>query len=152
MIELNCSYEESEKIKELGYDFTSICRDFELHEEGKITKFVLVERHDCGLVDLWDCDDQEARGYSPESWWITPIIPKAALEACLPRTLNFQNHLGDLSLSSFAKRFFCEVIDLYSVMETGVTHHWFTSAFEAFLWCHENYPAELKAKFDEVMA
>jgi hypothetical protein len=81
----------------------------------------------------------------------TPIIPKAALEACLPSTLNFQNYLGDLSLSSFAKRFSREVIDLYSVMETGVTHHWFTSAFEAFLWCHENYPEELKKKFDEVM-
>jgi hypothetical protein len=27
----------------------------------------------------------------------------------------------------------------------------FNSAYEAFIWCHENYPEELKAKFDEVM-
>jgi hypothetical protein len=27
----------------------------------------------------------------------------------------------------------------------------FNSAFEAFLWVHENYPEELKKKFDEVM-
>jgi len=27
----------------------------------------------------------------------------------------------------------------------------FDSAYEAFLFCHENYPEELKKKFDEVM-
>jgi hypothetical protein len=34
--------------------------------------------------------------------------------------------------------------------DESLTEEWFSS-FEAFLWCHENYPEELKAKFEEVM-
>jgi hypothetical protein len=141
MIELNLTYEESKKILELGYDFSPVCRDFELYEKGKITKFVLVERHDCGLVALWDCDDHEARGYSPKSWWITPIIPKAALEACLP-----------LIDGVIWKRFPAAGDGLLRC--TGLNHRTVETCtgFHEFLWCHENYPEELKAKFDEVMA
>ena len=149
MIELNCSYEESKKILELGYDFTSICRDFELHEEEKITKFVLVERHDCGLVDLWDCDDQEARGYSPKSWWITPLIPKAALEACLPEHEEdgiWYVWLGYTRCMTQSPDE-CDT----SSLEYFLPNPDINSAFEAFLWVHENYPKELKKKFDEVM-
>jgi hypothetical protein len=145
MIELNLTYEESKKILELGYDFSYICRDFELHEEGKITKFVLVERHDCGLVALWDCDDHEARGYSPKSWWITPIIPKAALEACLPDYLLKKG----CHLFYHVRKFMGE---LYwaNCRDESLTEEWFSN-FEAFLWLHENYPEELKKKFGEVM-
>jgi hypothetical protein len=102
---------------------------------------VLVERHDCGLVALWDCDDHEARGYSPKSWWITPIIPKAALEACLP-----------LIDGVIWKRFPAAGDGLLRC--TGLNHRTVETCtgFHEFLWCHENYPEELKAKFDEVMA
>jgi hypothetical protein len=153
MIELNCSYEESKKILELGYDFSPVCREFE-HEPTnskkiKINEDIFIEEN----VNIGSFDEAyPVRAVkSLLEFGFIPLIPKAALEACLPRTLNFQNCLGDLSLSRFAKRFSCEVIDLYSVMETGVTHHWFTSAFEAFLWVYENYPNELKKKFTEVM-
>jgi hypothetical protein len=155
MIELNLTYEESKKILELGYDFTSICRDFELHEKGKITKFVLVERHDCGLVDLWDCDDQEARVYSPKCWWITPLIPKAALLMALPsfeRGIVSKDH-EHLSFEIGSDFRFAYLKETHS----GKTVKNFSSDDEnpalikAFLWVHENYPEELKAKFDEVM-
>jgi hypothetical protein len=161
MIELNCSYEESKKILELGYDFSKVCAVFSAkgqtmsHGLPFATMIINPFLKEVGYLE--NLSHLKSLPYllvgkEIDIDSITPIIPKAALEACLPRTLNFQNHLGDLSLSSFAKRFSCEVIDLYSVMEIGVTHHWFTSALEAFLWCHEHYPAELKKKFDEVMA
>ena len=150
MIELNCRNEESKKILELGYDFTSICSNFELHEKRKITKFVLVERHDDGLVSLWDCNEHGAYIYSTKCWWITPIIPKAALEACLPDI----NPLDDERLPNLDTRrlkvskYHIDMCD----REHEETIKQFNSAFEAFLWLHEHYPEELKKKFDEVMA
>lgn len=149
MIELNCSYEQSKKILDLGYDFTFICRDFELREEKEITKFVLVEKHDDGLVSLWDCGERKTCIYSTKSWWIIPIIPKAALEACLPDYLLEKGINRHLSLFYHVHKFMGE---LYwaNCRDESLTDHWF-SPFEAFTWCHENYPEELKKKFSEVM-
>jgi hypothetical protein len=141
MIELNCNYEESKKIKELGYDFSFICRDYELHEEGKIIKFILLE-HDDEMVNLWDSSLNKAYAYSsPKSWWIIPLIPKAALEKCLP-----------LIDGVIWKRFPAAGDGLLRC--TGLNHRTVETCtgFHEFLWCHENYPKELKAKFDEVMA
>ena len=149
MIELNLTYEQSKKIFELGYDFTPICRDFELHEEEKITKFVLVERYDDGVVTLYDCSEHESYIYSTKSWWITPIIPKAALEACLPNLYTESEYSGDVKFFTLTKR-------------SGHTFWWVSSddecletfphsAYEAFIWCHEKYPEELRNKFEEVM-
>lgn len=156
MIELDCTYEESKKILELGFDFTSICGNFELHEEGKITKFVLVERHDDGLVSLWDCSEHEANIYSTKSWWIIPIIPKAALEACLPREIEIDDlDLLKYVMDSYESLSYSRILPSisgeclkYEVPKKGM---FFNSAFEAFLWLHEYYPEELKKKFDEVM-
>ena len=145
MIELNLTYEESKKILDLGYDFTFICRDFELREEKEITKFVLVEKHDDGLVSLWDCGERKTCIYSTKSWWIIPIIPKAALEACLP----------DLSYSTYVRGWLGHTLcDLdhreYSPNLITLAKR-FNSVYEAFMWCHEHYPEELKKKFEEVM-
>lgn len=152
MIELNCSYEQSKKILDLGYDFTFICRDFELREEKEITKFVLVEKHDDGLVSLWDCSERKTCIYSTKSWWIVPIIPKAGLEKCLPDFLYVKGFDGELDRSRFVKRLCNGMIDLNSQDSATVSHDWFNSVYEAFIWCHNNYPEELKAKFEEVMA
>jgi hypothetical protein len=38
------------------------------------------------------------------------------------------------------------------MIELNCTYLNYESAFEAFVWLHENYPKELKKKFDEVMA
>ena len=137
MIELNCSYEQSKKILDLGYDFTFICRDFELREEKEITKFVLVEKHDDGLVSLWDCGERKTCIYSTKSWWIIPIIPKAALEKCLPE-LSGSTWLKNLRTNWMILDLDPHIVKLESI-------------FEAFIWCHENYPEELKKKFNEVM-
>ena len=45
MIELNLTYEQSEKILKLGYDFSSICRDFELQRNDNIIKSYWAETH-----------------------------------------------------------------------------------------------------------
>ena len=137
MIELNCSYEQSKKILDLGYDFTFICRDFELREEKEITKFVLVEKHDDGLVSLWDCGERKTCIYSTKSWWIIPIIPKAALEKCLPE-LSGSTWLKNLRTNWMILDLDPHIIKLESI-------------FKAFMWCHNNYPEELRKKFEEVM-
>jgi hypothetical protein len=156
MIELNLTYEESKKILDLGYDFSKVCREFELHRYGMFLRKIKLTNDCFALLDNEDSEEFRAElDYtSLESVLVdgfTPLIPKDALEKCLPSTLDILDYLGNLDLSSFAKRFTCEVIDLHSIMQKGVTHEWFTTAYEAFIWCHEHYPEELKKKFDEVM-
>jgi len=151
MIELNCSYEQSKKILDLGYDFTFICRDFELREEKEITKFVLVEKHDDGLVSLWDCGERKTYIYSTKSWWIIPIVPKAALEACLPTTLSFGFNEDVYLMYEYCDKEFQYYKSPDYYCSDSKTYYSSKSAYEAFMWCHENYPKELKKKFKEVM-
>jgi hypothetical protein len=82
-----------------------------------------------------------------------PIIPKAALEECLPDLLIVFDRMDcDSFLSSFEKRLSTGAIYVYKVKGMGSFITWFYSAFEAFTWCHENYPEELRKKFKEVIA
>jgi len=174
MIELNCSYEESKKILELGYDFSSACTKFEFRENEEATTLTFL--YSCGeIVTMWNPRMSEPYSYhlksSPASG-IIPIIPKAALEACLPefktnkawfsmaldeyeeeRTFYWAFYTAVTIPSSNTKRprllmRYVKNRMLYENMHSA----YFKSAFEAFIWCHENYPAELKKKFDEVMA
>lgn len=143
MIELNCTYEESKKILELGYDFSSIC-----------TKFEYVNKLKDGHAVIYKVGNVFSDGikfYQPTYGLVmlegfTPIIPKAALEACLPDYLLKKG----CHLFYHVRKFMGE---LYwaNCRDESLTEEWF-SIFEAFLWCHENYAAELKKKFDEVMA
>lgn len=136
MIELNLTYEESKKILELGYDFSSVCIDWSTEHTkyikvgSKLIEPRLVEElelahnqelHPNNILWNYSLEFSEVESKIQDfinPWaidWITyyppiPIIPKAALEACLPD---------------------------YS--------------FEAFIWCHENHPEELRKKFNEVM-
>jgi hypothetical protein len=144
MIELNCTYEESKKILELGYDFSSICGKFEYINKLKD-----------GHAVMYKVENNLSDGikiYKPTYKLVmlegfTPIIPKAALEACLPLDLELKTGLMSFF---FRKNFFNKNID--ATFYSGLRHRTFDSAFEAFIWCHENYPEELKKKFDEVMA
>jgi hypothetical protein len=147
MIELNLTYEESKKILELGYDFSSICRKFEyvtklkdghavMYKVGNnLSDGIKIYKPTYGLVML--------EGF-------TPLIPKAALEACLPDiNPNDDERLPDIDTHKL-KVFKCHT-DMCDREHEEVIKQ-FNSAFEAFLWVHENYPEELKKKFDEVMA
>ena len=124
MIELNLTYEESKKILDLGYDFSKVSSEFRFPGEEKI-KYILVCRYKDGDVELYSSENYDTEIYSTQEFGITPIIPKAALEACLPDYF-FAGGLNSIRLRH-------------------------NSAYEAFIWCHESYQEELKAKFDEVM-
>jgi hypothetical protein len=172
MIELNLTYEESKKILDLGYDFSKVSSEFRFPGEEKI-KYILVCRYKDGDVELYSSENYDTEIYSTQEFGITPIIPKAALEACLPE---FETNKAWFSM---VKDNYSEARTHYWVFETPKTipqsdtwnrrprmlmryvknqmlyenlhSAYFKSAFEAFIWCHENYSKELKKKFDEVM-
>jgi hypothetical protein len=137
MLELNCSYEESKKILELGYNFDKICQEFEHKDKDKYIKvndnfYIHSESEIKGMYH-----NAMVRG----THYLIPIIPKAALEKCLP-----------LIDGVIWKRFPAAGDGLLRC--TGLNHRTVETCtgFHEFLWCHENYPEELKKKFDEVMA
>jgi hypothetical protein len=145
MIELNLTYEESKKILELGYDFSSICREFEHKPTNskkiKINENIFIEEN----VNIGSFDEAyPVRAVkSLLEFGFIPLIPKAALKACLPRNLDHHPYSSHLV---------CRLEKL-GYRRNGKEYPYinFNSAFEAFLWLHENYPEELKKKFDEVM-
>jgi hypothetical protein len=151
MIKLNCSYEESKKIFELGYDFSKVCLKFYLKVAGM---YGLDEGYYIRINDQDDVFQMNATISTYDEVWdhgislnesyvkkATPIIPKAALEACLP-----------LIDGIIWKRFPAAGDGLLRC--TGLNHRTVETCtgFHEFLWCHEKYPEELKKKFDEVMA
>ena len=135
MIELNCSYEESKKILELGYDFSKVCwkSQYWYNSDG-----IAEHIHGTGLllstieyrIKSNGCKDAVITG-------VIPIIPKAALEACLPELS------GSIWLKNLRTNWMILDLDPHIIK--------LESIFKAFLWCHENYPEELKRKFKEVM-
>jgi hypothetical protein len=157
MIELNLTYEESKKILELGYDFSKVCCKFESRDYMGLSKF-FVRLDDCLAIE---CDNEiDYINYNGLRNWCesykmgtftVPLIPKAALEACLP-TIILDTEQGRIYYLSFDGnktpnyRYQHETLDGIRTTYTD-----YKSALEAFLWVHENYPEELKNKFDEVM-
>ena len=145
MIELNCSYEESKKILELGYDFSSVCDRF-IEELTRLKKPEYIEREYFDIVVFRSEVDQHIK----DSW--IPIIPKAALEACLPFKVG-------IDARYFRKFYETEYSpEEFEVFEAGVNElesnaviFSSSSIYEMFIWLHENYPEELRKKFDEVM-
>ena len=172
MIELNLTYEESKKILDLGYDFSKVCPFYRVVKGKSISLFNGIEFiFNLGLIDrlenevLAELDREKLYHDSGYSGWnylkslveknifteIIPLIPKAALEACLPSKLDVASlddcvFVNNLDLGAISLSYFFE--EYYSCYEEQKE---FNSAFEAFMWCHKNYPEELKAKFDEVM-
>lgn len=141
MIELNCSYEESKKIFELGYDFSKVCWKslYECRYQYNLNKtFIKIHVHGTGLsLTLIEDQIKHQMGKYGIVGSFAPIIPKAALEACLP----------DLSGSTWL------INNLRTWMILDLDPHIIKleSIFEAFTWCHKNYPEKLRKKFEEVM-
>jgi hypothetical protein len=157
MNELNCCYEESKKILELGYDFNKICHLYRKETSSfkmnlfKIDKniFVYAAPEGESFGDHVDCTYSSLQEVLRAGH--VPIVPKAALEACLPEFKDqewFGHTLFDMETMEYSP-------DLINIAYSDLRKSYkcdFNSAFEAFIWCHENYPVELKKKFDEVMA
>ena len=177
MINLNLTYEESKKILGLGYDFAPICwhssyayRNQYDYSKTFIEAYVHGTRLSLEVIrDRVKCE-VDKYGIVGD---VTPIIPEAALEACLPE---FTTNKAWFSL---VKDSYPETRTHYWIFETPKTipqsdtwdrsprllmryvkkqmlyenlhSAYFKSAYEAFIWCHENYPEELKKKFEEVM-
>ena len=148
MIELNLTYEESKRILELGYDFSKVCWKslYKYRDQYNLNRtFIKIHIHGTHL-SLASIEDEIKHRMSKYGIvdLVTPIIPKAALEDCLPRNLNaypFSSHL-------------VRKLEKFGYRRNGKEYSYinFDSAFEAFIWLYENYPEELKKKFDEVMA
>lgn len=139
MIELNCSYEESKKIFDLGYDFSKICTIFTY--AAKVSFFKIPMTNNVYTDGMKFYEEGSVEGF-------VPIIPKAALEACLPDIVDAYH--GDLiwyTPRNPPEYRLCRDGD--SV--TSLLLEEFDSIYEAFIWCHENHPEELKKKFEEVM-
>lgn len=149
MIELNCSYEESKKIFDLGYDFSKVCWKSQYwYNSHGIAEHI----HGTGLllstieyrIKSNGCKDAVITG-------VIPIIPKAALEACLPTTLSFGFNEDVYLMYEYCDKEFQYYQSSDYYCSDGKIYYSSKSAFEAFTWCHENYPKELKKKFEEVM-
>lgn len=148
MIELNLTYEESKKIFELGYDFSKICQAWQAENtslyygsiDDQIPNALIREVVIEGVVVDGECEEIKIDAIGLHSSWI-PIIPKAALEACLP-DINYLEWLGHALCDLDPGEYSPKLITLAKR---------FTCAYEAFIWCHENYLEELKKKFEEVM-
>ena len=156
MIELNCSYEESKKILELGYDFSPVCATFsasgKTSSHGLPFATMIINPSLKGVGHLENLNHLKSLPYMRldkeiDIDSIVPIIPKAALEDCLPDYLLKKG----CNLFYHVHKFMGELFWVNS-RDESLTENWFNSAFKAFLWCHENYPEELKRKFNEVMA
>lgn len=152
MIELNCTYEESKKILELGYDFSKVCWTslYEYRDQHNLNKTCIkIHVHGTGLsLTLIEDQIRYQMGKYGIVGSLTPIIPKAALEECLPDIVDAYH--GDLAWyipRNPLEYRLCRDGDLV----TSLLLEEFDSACEAFIWCHENYPEELKKKFEEVM-
>lgn len=144
MIELNLTYEESKKILELGYDFAPVCDRF-IEELSRLKKPEYIEQ-EYFQVTIFRTEINQRMSDS-----LTPIIPKAALEACLPTTLSFGFNEDVYLMYEYCDKEFQYYQSSDYYCSDGKIYYSSKSAYEAFIWCHENYPEELKKKFEEVM-
>ena len=153
-MELNLSYEQSKKILELGYDFSSICTKFELKTdtEYRVVYGRPVERGSRKEIESSESMEGDGRivhlrNRSMLDPLMIPIIPEEALEKCLPTRLSFATYnYGYLIYDYLHSKFhYYEGMDAFYGHEK--IHKSFNSPYETFLWCHQHCPEELKAKF-----
>ena len=142
MIELNLTYEESKKILQLGYDFEKVCDRF-IEELSRLKKPEYIEQ-ECFQITVFRAEINQRM-----SDYLIPIIPKDALAKCLPDINPSDNErLPNLDTRRLkVSKYHIDMCD----REHEETVKQFNSAFEAFIWCQEHYPEELKKKFSEVM-
>ena len=144
MIELNLTHKESKKILQLGYDFSPVCDRF-VQELAKLKEPEYIEQEQF-LVTIFRTETNQRMSDS-----LIPIVPKAALEACLPTTLSFGFNEDVYLMYEYCDKEFQYYQSPDYYCSDGKIYYSSKSAYEAFIWCHENYPEELKRKFKEVM-
>ena len=144
MIELNLTHKESKKILELGYDFSPVCDRF-VQELAKLKEPEYIEQEQF-LVTIFRTETNQRMSDS-----LTPIVPKAALEACLPTTLSFGFNEDVYLMYEYCDKEFQYYQSPDYYCSDGKIYYSSKSAYEAFIWCHENYLEELRKKFKEVM-
>ena len=158
MIELNLTYEESKKILDLGYDFRRVSSVF-VNEQGRFynraNNYLAVARD----ITLYEIDQRPdlIPAFFRFIDHLTPIIPKGALEACLPE-LEEERHVINARVWLGKDLYAVQEDCIYSLDSDGsgygsydlerLKDQGFNSAFEAFTWCHEHYRKELKDKFN----
>jgi hypothetical protein len=143
MVSLNLSYEESKQVQDLGYDFSPVCTKFELRTDvetqivygtlatrGKHTEIISSDSVN-GIRG--EAHRQHRTMFNVD---MVPIIPKAALENCLP----------DIRYDGVKYRW---------VGHTLISGHYLDnkkSALKAFLWCHTDHQEALKAEFENYIS
>ena len=158
MIELNLTYEESKKILELGYDFRRVSNVF-VNEQGRIynraNNYLAVARD----ITLYEIDKRPdlIPAFFRFIDHLTPFIPKAALQQCLPHgwwfAMSREEHHMDWVIYQGSEyvglRFWAtKCKDGHITTHQPEERFRFMSIYEAFLWTHDHYPKELKEKFN----
>jgi hypothetical protein len=147
-LELNLGFYQARQVFELGYDFSPVCDQFVGGTENYWKKYLKL--NSSLAVYCEPCIELiEERGLRKFikmeniGKYTIPIIPKAALEACLPRNLDHHPYSSHL----------VRKVEKLGYRRNGEKYPYinFDSAYEAFIWVHENYPEELKAKFKEII-
>lgn len=152
MIELNLTYEESKRILELGYDFSKVCDFAWVTMNTNETPVLVCQNLEIQyLLFTQKIYDFQTALIQKQPIEIIPIIPKAALEACLPTTLSFGFNEDVYLMYEYCDKEFQYYQSPDYYCSDGKIHYSSKSAYEAFIWCHKNYPEELKRKFKEMM-
>lgn len=158
MIELNLTYEESKKILSLGYDFRRASNVF-VNEQGRIynraNNYLAVARD----ITLYEIDKRP--DLMPAFFrfidHLTPFIPKAALQQCLPHAWMFpidtEEHYADWVIYQESEyvglRFWASKCkDGHITSHQAEERFRFMSVYEAFLQAHNRYPKELRNRFN----
>jgi hypothetical protein len=139
MMELNCTYQQSKEILELGFDFEKVCDRF-IEELSRLKKPEYIEQ-ECFQITVFRTEINQRM-----SDCLIPIIPLAALEKCLPDYSFIDAANRKLSCRWYGHIPICN--EAYALNNIHLHHK---SAYEAFMWVNEHYPEQLKTKFSEVM-
>lgn len=145
MQDLDLTYEESKQILELGYDFSLVCKEFIYKSGDYIRHFYGVK-----IKDSVMCYRVIENGVQKESQLVqfkpttVPIIPKAALQKCLIVDFPVDTEYDYRHFEKCCKDDGVQLEGFNELIN-------FKTSLEAFLWCNENYPKELKQRFAEVI-
>jgi hypothetical protein len=167
MLDLNLTYYESRYILGLGYDFSPVCATFSARgrfADGLDYATMLINPYLQQVGYLKDLNHFKELLQNDEIDFdsITPIIPYDALAKCLP-DLEEEKHIKnarvwlgkDLYLTSedciYPGDIDGDGVGYGSYFLERLKDQEFKNAYKAFVWCHEKYPDELRAKFEEVM-
>ena len=141
-LELNLGFYQARQIFELGYDFSPVCDRWDvsfLHACGQGFSHIIYRTDEqCPSSTEELRDYLYGAGTTSDINALIPLVPKLALEKCLPHVhadvivVKYPIHDEIIIRGKDGKVTTC-------------------NSFSAFLWFHKHYPEELKAKFKEMM-